>query len=77
MLIPLVLTQSRLKLVVSDPQRRLLAGTALILSLVALDFIPNGLFSPYPYLMIGALAGATRELAGDPTQAAGTVWAQA
>jgi hypothetical protein len=77
MLIPLVLTQSRLKLVVSDPQRRLLAGAALILGLVALDFIPNGLFSPYPYLMIGALAGATRELAGDPTQAAGTVWAQA
>ena len=53
----------RLKAVVSIPQRKLLSGVALALGLVALDWIPNGLFSPYPYLIAGALAGASRELA--------------
>jgi len=63
MLIPLLVTRSRLKAIVSEPHRRLIAGVALTLSLVALDWVPNGLFAPYPYLIVGALAGATREFA--------------
>jgi hypothetical protein len=63
MVIPIVLTRWRLKAIVFEPHRRLIAGLALTLSLVALDWVPNGLFAPYPYLLVGALAGATRELA--------------
>jgi hypothetical protein len=63
MLIPLLQTPSRRKAIVFEPHRRLLGGLALILGLVALDWIPNGLFSPYPYLLVGALAGATKEFA--------------
>jgi hypothetical protein len=62
MLVPLILVRSRLKAIVFEPHRTLIAGVALTLSLVALDWIPNGLFTPYPYLMVGALAGASREL---------------
>ena len=62
MLVPLMLVRSRLKAIVFEPHRILIAGVALTLSLVALDWIPNGTFTPYPYLIVGALAGASREL---------------
>jgi len=64
--IPLVLMPSRLKAVVSLPHRKLLSGAALMLGLVALDWIPNGLFTAYPYLIAGALAGASREFVEPP-----------
>ena len=67
MLVPLILVRSRLKTIVFEPHRILIAGVALMLSLVALDWIPNGLFSPYPYLIVGALAGASRELGMYPS----------
>jgi hypothetical protein len=70
MLVPLIVVRSRFKAIFYDPQRILIAGVALTLSLVALDWIPNGLFSPYPYLIVGALAGASRELALSPAAVA-------
>lgn len=66
MLVPLLLVRRRLKAIAFEPQRILIAGVALTLSLVALDWIPNGLFSPYPYMIVGALAGASRELGLSP-----------
>jgi hypothetical protein len=66
MLVPLLLVRSRLKAIVYEPHRILIAGVALTSSLVALDWIPNGLFAPYPYLIVGALAGASRELGLSP-----------
>ena len=72
--IPLILMPSRLKAVGSIPQRKLLSGVALALGLVALDWIPNGLFSPYPYLIAGALAGASRELAESQTPPVVPTW---
>ena len=77
MLIPLIFMQSRLKAVVSEPQRVLLGGVALMLGLVALDWVPNGLFSPYPYMMVGALAGATREFPEAPPEAVAVAWVPA
>lgn len=75
--IPLLLMPFRLKAIAPPAQRKLLSGVALALGLVALDWIPNGLFSPYPYLIAGALAGASREfaeLAESPAPAVAPTW---
>jgi hypothetical protein len=74
MLIPLMLVPRRLKAIQWESHRRLIGGTALCLGLVALDFIPNGLFTSYPYFLVGALAGATLEFAAAEQQQAATAW---
>jgi hypothetical protein len=62
LLIPIFLARRRLRLIIADADRKLVGGTALTLAVVALDWIPNGLWAPYPYMLAGALAGVTREI---------------
>lgn len=62
LLIPIFLARRRLANIVLDGDRKLVAGVAFTLAVVGLDWIPNGLWAPYPYLLAGALAGVTREL---------------
>jgi hypothetical protein len=68
LLIPIFLARRRLKRIQSPPDRRLIAGTAFLLGILALDLIPNGLWAVYPYFIAGALAGLTRALAEAPAE---------
>ncbi|HEX9298371.1 MAG TPA: hypothetical protein VF881_21185 [Polyangiaceae bacterium] len=60
LLLPVFLARRRLRAIPDKSTRMLLAGTSLILGVIAIDLIPNGLFANYPYLMAGALMGVTR-----------------
>ena len=62
LLIPIFLARRRLRSIALDGDRKLVAGVAFTLAVVGLDWVPNGLWAPYPYLLAGALAGVTREL---------------
>jgi hypothetical protein len=70
LLIPIFLTRKRIKLILAPADRRLVGGMTLIIGLIALDWVPNGLFTPYPYLLAGALTGLTRELMSARPEAA-------
>ncbi len=67
LLIPIFLARRRLRFIPVEADRNLIAGVALTLSVVAVDWIPNGLWAPYPYLLAGALTGVTRELMEHPS----------
>jgi O-antigen ligase/polysaccharide polymerase Wzy-like membrane protein len=56
---PIVLARRRLKNIDDLLERRLVASLSLIVAFTALDLIPNGLFSSYPYFLSGALLAAT------------------
>ncbi|MEM9071942.1 MAG: hypothetical protein AAGE52_25765 [Myxococcota bacterium] len=61
LLIPVILAYRRRKLFRLGTDRQLVAGLALMVAVCALDLIPNGLFSNYPYLLAGALFGILQE----------------
>lgn len=61
LLIPLFVARRRLRHVVDERDRRLVAGLAVIVAMVTLDLVPNGLFATYPFLLAGALMGALQE----------------
>ncbi len=62
LLIPVLWARRLLPTIGSDKDQRLVAGVALLLTLLALDLIPNGLFAYYPYFIAGALTRRLREL---------------
>lgn len=69
LLLPVFVVWRRLKLIPEPSDRVLLSGAALLLSIVALDLLPNGIWSFYPYLIAGAIAGVSRDLAVGPARA--------
>jgi hypothetical protein len=69
LLVPIFLTRRRLKFISLEADRKLIGGVALTLGVVALDWIPNGLWAPYPYMIAGALAGITHEFMTDHARA--------
>src|SRR5215471_3878004 len=62
LLIPIFLARRRLPKIRDKDDAMLIAGLSLLLAVVAIDLLPNGLWSPYPYLLAGALTGATRSI---------------
>jgi len=62
MLVPIVIARRRTKTIMDEQDRRLLAGSCLILAISAVDLIPNGMWGLYPYLLGGALTGTLRGL---------------
>jgi hypothetical protein len=72
-LIPIFQSRRRVRIIDSDDGRKIIGGMALTLSVVALDWVPNGLWAPYPYMLAGALAGLMRELVR--REAAERAWA--
>jgi hypothetical protein len=62
LVIPIFLAALRLKRIPDKQDRSLLATLALIVSITALDLIPNGLFSNYPYFLSGALLTLSQTL---------------
>jgi hypothetical protein len=62
LLIPIWWTRRLLPTVTEEKDRRLVAGLALLLALLALDLIPNGLWAFYPFLLAGALIRRLRDL---------------
>ena len=63
---PIFLARSRLSRVADRRDRATLAVLSLAVAMPALDLIPNGLFSNYPYFLSGALLSASRVLALAP-----------
>lgn len=61
LLLPIYLARRRLPRIGDPDDRRLIAGTSMILAIVAVDLLPNGMWGLYPFLLSGALAGVTRE----------------
>jgi hypothetical protein len=66
LVIPIFLARSRLSRVADRTDRATLAALALAVAVPAIDLIPNGLFSNYPYFLSGALLSASRVLAIAP-----------
>jgi hypothetical protein len=62
LLIPVFLAGKRLRAIRGDPDRMVVSGVAFTIAVVSVDLIPNGLFANYPYLVAGALMGATRAM---------------
>jgi hypothetical protein len=66
LLLPVFIARRRLRAIDDKGDRLLVAGTSLILAMVAVDLLPNGLWDDYPYLLAGALSGVSRALALAP-----------
>jgi hypothetical protein len=62
LLLPVLWARRRLPAIREEKDQRLLAGVALMLTLLTLDLIPNGLFACYPYFIAGALTRRLRQL---------------
>jgi hypothetical protein len=63
LVLPVFLAGRRLRLSRDDFERRLVAGTSLIVAVTAIDLLPNSLASNYPYFLSGALLSASAALA--------------
>lgn len=62
LLLPIWWTRRLLPTIPDEKDRRLVAGVAFVLALLALDLIPNGLWAFYPFLVAGALIRRLRDL---------------
>ena len=62
LLIPVLWARRLLPAMAREREQRLVAGVAVLLTLLVLDLIPNGLWAFYPYLIAGALTRRLREL---------------
>ena len=54
LLLPVFIARRRLRAIDDKGDRLLVAGTSLILAMVAVDLLPNGLWDDYPYLLAGS-----------------------
>jgi hypothetical protein len=59
LVIPIFLAARRLRKVPRDPESRMVAGLTLIVTITAVDLLPNGLFSNYPFFLAGALSSGS------------------
>jgi hypothetical protein len=59
--LPIFFCRRGMRVLMPD-ERKLIAGTGLILSVLAADLLPNGMWGFYPYLLAGALTRVSREL---------------
>ena len=59
LVIPIFLAARRLRKVPRDDDSRMIAGLALIVTITAVDLLPNGLFSNYPFSFAGALSSGS------------------
>jgi hypothetical protein len=62
LLVPIFLARKRLRSIRDKDDAALVAGTSLIIAIIGIDLLPNGLWSSYPYMLAGALVGATRAI---------------
>ena len=69
LLIPVLWARRRLSRLTSDKEQRLVAGAAFLLTFLALDFIPNGLWAAYPFFIAGALTRRLHETGAEATEA--------
>jgi len=69
LLLPIWWARRRLSAIAYEPDRRLVAGVAFVLTLLAVDLIPNGLWAYYPFLIAGALIRRLYEI-GEEAQRA-------
>ncbi|HEY2899650.1 MAG TPA: hypothetical protein VGL59_03665 [Polyangia bacterium] len=63
LLTPIFLAGRRLRRIGAPTDRQLVAGTAFLLAILAVDLLPNGLWAVYPFLIAGALSSVSRDLA--------------
>lgn len=66
LLSPIFLLRKRLTRVESRHERTLLAGLAVIVTVAAVDLLPNGLFNVLPVFLAGILYGTTRGISAQP-----------
>jgi hypothetical protein len=62
LLIPVLWARRLLPTIAGDKDQRVVAGVAFLLTLLAMDLIPNGLYAYYPYFIAGALTRRLRDL---------------
>jgi hypothetical protein len=62
LVLPVLRARRRLKAFSRPEDQRLIAGLTLTCAVTIFDLVPNGLFAYYPYLLVGALVGATDEV---------------
>jgi hypothetical protein len=59
---PIFLARKNLRAIVDPADKRVVAGTGLILAILAVDLLPNGMWGFWPYLLAGAFTRVAREL---------------
>jgi hypothetical protein len=69
LLVPIVLARRRLRAIRDKDDALLVSGLSLLIGILAVDLLPNALWSAYPYLLAGALTGASRAMALKQTKA--------
>jgi hypothetical protein len=62
LLIPVFLARRRLRTFRDADDAALIAGISFLIAVIGVDLLPNGMWSSYPYLLAGALTGATRAI---------------
>lgn len=67
LLAPLLFIRRALHRLSAHQDKLLVAGLALICTMLSFDLIPNGLFANYPYFLAGALWGVLQEIRRNPT----------
>jgi len=68
LLAPIAICRKTLRGIGNVDDRKLVAGTCLILAVISADLLPNGMWGYYPYLIAGALTRVTRELVSSSRQ---------
>lgn len=66
LLSPIFLLRKRLRRVAAPEEKVMLTGLALLVSVSAVDLLPNGLYNSLPVFFAGILYGATRALSSQP-----------
>jgi hypothetical protein len=62
LLAPIFISRKNLRAIGPLDDRKLVAGTCLIVAIIAADLLPNGMWGYYAFLLAGALTRVTREL---------------
>jgi hypothetical protein len=62
LLVPIFLCRKNLRAIDARDDQRVVAGTCLILAIIAADLLPNGMWGFYAFLLAGALTRVSREL---------------
>jgi hypothetical protein len=68
LVLPIFVSRRRSRKLEDESQRDMLATLSLIVAITAIDLIPNGLFSNYPFFLSGALLSLSRVPSDPPSE---------
>jgi hypothetical protein len=63
---PIFIARRRIRKIVAAEDRRVLDAMTLLVALSAVDLLPNGMFTQFPFFLAGALAGLAHGMSKPP-----------